>query len=116
MSMKATKEYVELKAKRYRLLRVKKTKDQILTEVVKTTGYGRKHVIRLLGSYTSRKHKNGRRPGRTRKLAFEDIFLIKELGKPVALITYKMCLFRGFSITFGVPVFEAMRSSDFIFL
>jgi hypothetical protein len=107
--MKATKEYVELKAKRYRLLRVKKTKGQILTEVVKTTGYGRKHVIRLLGSYTSRKHKNGRRPGRTRKLAFEDIFLIKEIRQTsnAPLITYHQdaLSFRAFSITFGALYF-----------
>ena len=53
MSMEATKEYVELKAKRYRLLRGKKAKGQILNEVVETTGYDRKHAIRLLGSYAS---------------------------------------------------------------
>jgi hypothetical protein len=81
MSMEATKEYVELKAKRYRLLRGKKAKGQILNEVVETTGYGRKHVIRLLGSYISRKHKHGRRPGRPRKLTSEDIFIIKEIWK-----------------------------------
>ena len=50
MSGGATKEYVELKAKRYRLLRGKKAKGQILNEVVETTGYYRKHAIRLLGA------------------------------------------------------------------
>ena len=45
MSMEATKEYVELKAKRYRLLRGRQAKDQILNEVVQTTGYDRKHAI-----------------------------------------------------------------------
>ena len=81
MSMEATKEYVELKAKRYRLLRGKKAKGQILNEVVETTGYDRKHAIRLLGSYTSCKHKPRRRPGRPRKLTPEDIFIIKEIWK-----------------------------------
>jgi hypothetical protein len=79
--MEATKEYVELKARRYRLLRGKKAKGQILNEVVETTGYDRKHAIRLLGSYTARKHKPGRRPGRPRKLTPEDIFIIKEIWK-----------------------------------
>ena len=81
MSMEATKEYVELKARRYRLLRGKKAKGQILNEVVETTGYDRKHAIRLLGSYASRKHKPKRRPGRPRKLTPEDIFIIKEIWK-----------------------------------
>ncbi len=43
--MEATKEYVKLKAKRYRLLRGKKAKGQILNEVVETTGNDRKHAI-----------------------------------------------------------------------
>ena len=81
MSMEATKEYVELKAKRYRLLRGKKAKGQILNEVVETTGYDRKHAIRLLGSYASCKHKPKRSPGRPRKLTPEDIFVIKEIWK-----------------------------------
>ena len=45
MSMEARKEYVELKAKRYRLLRGKKAKGQILNEVVEKTGYNSKHVL-----------------------------------------------------------------------
>jgi hypothetical protein len=66
------KEYVKLKAKRYRLLRRKKAKGQILNEVVETTGYDRKHAIRLLPR---------RRLGRPRKLTPEDIFVIKEIWK-----------------------------------
>ena len=77
--MEATKEYVELKAKRYRLLRGKKAKGQILNEVVETTGYDRKHAIRLLGSYTARKHKPGRRPGRPRKINLRKCLIIKML-------------------------------------
>lgn len=84
MSREATKEYVELKAKRYRLLRGKKAKGQILNEVVETTGYDRKHAIRLLGSYASCKNKPKRRPGRPRKLTPEDIFLIKEIWEASA--------------------------------
>ena len=84
MSMEATKEYVELKARRYRLLRGKKAKGQILNEVVETTGYDRKHAIRLLGSYASCKHKPRRRPGRPRKLTPEDIFVIKEIWEASA--------------------------------
>ena len=79
MSREATKEHVELKAKRYRLLRGKKAKSQILNEVVETTGYDRKHAIRLLGSYASCKSKPKRRPGRPRKLTPEDILLIKKI-------------------------------------
>ena len=84
MSREATKEYVELKAKRYRLLRGKKAKGQILNEVVETTGYDRKHAIRLLGSYASCKNKPKRRPGRPRKLTPEDIFLIKKIWEASA--------------------------------
>jgi hypothetical protein len=77
-SMEITKEYVELKVKHYRFLRGKKTKGQILNEVVETMGYDRKHAIRLLDSYISCKHRQGRKAGRPHKLAAEDIFFLIE--------------------------------------
>ncbi|MBR6464382.1 MAG: hypothetical protein IKS81_03735, partial [Verrucomicrobia bacterium] len=71
MSAKARNEYIQLKKKRYRLLSGKKSKSQILNEAQATTGYSRKHLIRMFSS--SRRVSTGSQSGRPRKLSESEI-------------------------------------------
>lgn len=77
MSAKARNEYIQLKKKRYRLLSGKKSKSQILNEAQETTGYSRKHLIRMFSS--SRKVSTGSPSGRPRKLSESEIIIVKDI-------------------------------------
>lgn len=77
MSAKARNEYIQLKKKRYRLLSGKKAKSQILNEAQETTGYSRKHLIRMFSS--SRKVSTGSPSGRPRKLSESEIIIVKDI-------------------------------------
>ena len=77
MSAKARNEYIQLKKKRYRLLSGKKPKSQILNEAQKTTGYSRKHLIRMFSS--SRRVSTGSQSGRPRKLSESEIIIVKDI-------------------------------------
>ena len=77
MSAKARNEYIQLKKKRYRLLSGKKPKSQILNEAQETTGYSRKHLIRMFSS--SRRVSTGSPSGRPRKLSESEIIIVKDI-------------------------------------
>jgi transposase len=79
MSEKSRREYLEIKRKRYRLLRGKKAKGQILSEVEEMTGYSRKQIIRLMRETREAKSKKRDKRGRPEKLKASDIEVIKEI-------------------------------------
>ncbi len=78
MSAISTKEYIFLKKKTYRRLRKKKEKSQFITEIVETTGYSRKQVIRILHKTKAKLHHITKR-GRPEKFSYEDKKIISDL-------------------------------------
>lgn len=78
MSAISTKEYIFLKKKAYRMIRKKKEKSQFITEIVETTGYSRKQVIRLLHKPKAKLHQITKR-GRPEKFSYEDKKIITDL-------------------------------------
>lgn len=78
MSKIATIEYIFQMRRRYKLLRGKKAKGQLLNEIVTITGYDRKQAIRLMKQRAQpyRKRKQGGRPP---LLNEQDIEIIKRI-------------------------------------
>ena len=77
MSAKARNEYIQLKKKCYLLLSMKKPKSQMLNEAQTTTGYSRKHLIRMFSS--SRRVSTDFQSGRPRKLSESEIIIVKNI-------------------------------------
>ena len=84
MSKSATEEYVRVMRNRYQAMRTKRAKGSVLDDFCQTSGYERKHVIKLL---------NGRRGQRSVRAGRKAVYGpdVKEVLKQLWVMSDQMC-------------------------